>query len=158
MSFLESFTHNKFHADRNGINPDVITSTNRHFSDDVFKIWAASKVIQGVSWSLDSMENEPFHKFNGAVQFEREIADLYVTLGGNRSSIIFGDVGQFLGRLAYGKWNPAGIALIVTVTFPRYTFDLRSFALAGEMLGYLEDLFSFYSNLDYCVQRNSLSV
>ena len=60
MSFLESFTHNKFHADRNGINPDVIFSANRHFSDDVFKIWAASKVDSGCKLVVGQHGGGPF--------------------------------------------------------------------------------------------------
>ncbi|MDG1157465.1 MAG: LIC12162 family protein [Litorivicinaceae bacterium] len=157
MSFLESFRHNMLQVENNEIDPDVVFSANRHCSDDVFKIWAACKIESGCKLVVGQHGGGPFHKYNGSVQFEREIADLYVTLGnGNRGFDHLRDVGQFWERLSYGKWDPSGTALIVTVTCPRYTFDLRSFALSGGMLGYLDDLFSFYSNLNLHVQSESV--
>lgn len=127
---------------------DVIFTAYQHFSDDLFKLWCAQQRDQGCKLVIGQHGGGPFHRYNASTQFELDVADFYVTTGnGNRGYAHLRDVGQFWVQLTYGKWNPKGQALIVTVAMPRYVFDLRSMALAGQMLSYFEDQFAFYGHL-----------
>jgi putative transferase (TIGR04331 family) len=65
-------------------------------------------------------------------------------------------VGQFWARMKREKWDPNGVALLVTVTMPRFVTDLRSMALGEQMLDYFDDQFNFYRALEYKIKAKTI--
>jgi len=51
------------------------------------------------------------------------------------------------------KWDPKGLGLMVEVAMPRYSFDMRSMVIAGQMLDYFEDQFRFYEALPNAIRE-----
>ena len=154
MVYVEglSTVHNLIEAKKLPGHPDVIFTANKHFNDDVFKYWAATKIDSG-SKLVIGQHGGRLNKFNGALAYESNLGDLYAAIGGINGGLShFRNVGQFWARFTYGKWNQLGMGIIVTVAMPRYAFDLRSMALAGQMLSYFEDQFAFYGNLPSEIQ------
>lgn len=127
----------------------VILTSNYHFSNDVFKCFCMEKIENGARLVIGQHGGGPLHKYNGGSAYELAIADAYLSTGsGNcRKNGKIKDIGQLFNRLKVNKYNKKGGALLVTVAMPRYSFDLRSMAIAGQMLGYFEDQFSFYDSL-----------
>jgi putative transferase (TIGR04331 family) len=158
-SFIEGFSEIQSSIN-NGDFPnsvDVIFTSYKHLNDDTFKYWAATELDKDCKLVIGQHGGGPFHKVNGGCQFEREIADFYVTTGcGNRGFDHLHDVGQFWNRLVNVKWDPEGVALVTMVGMPRYTFDLRSMALAGQMIEYFEDQFTFYKEVGTNIQQQTV--
>ena len=46
----------------------MILTSNNHFSDDVFKIWAAYEIDNKATLVIGQHGGGPFHKYNGAQQ------------------------------------------------------------------------------------------
>jgi len=158
-SYVEGFTplRKSIGSAKLPYHPDVIFTSGSHFSDDAFKIWAASRWDEGCKLVVGQHGGGPFHRYNGSTQFDLDVADIYVTTGnGNRGYPNLQGVGQYWSRLKYGDWDDHGIALVVTVAMPRYFFDLRSMALAGQMLCYFEDQFTFFGTLPARIQKQAL--
>ncbi len=137
----------------------VIFSSYNHFSNDTFKIWAAEKINSGSRLVCSQHGGGPFHRYNNGQKFELDIADFFLaTGGGNIGHPKLKDIGQLFSKFKPNKWNENGKAILVTVNMPRYVFDMRSMALANQMLSYFEDQFRFYGHLnnkisDDCVVR-----
>jgi putative transferase (TIGR04331 family) len=127
----------------------VIFTSGYHFSSDVFKRFYMEKIENGVRLVIGQHGGGPLHKYNGGTTFELAIADAYLSTGsGNcKKNSKIKNIGQLFNRLKYNKYNKNGCALLVTVAMPRYSFDLRSMAIAGQMIGYFEDQFAFYGAL-----------
>lgn len=150
-TFLEGFQvcNNENTVKSSNQKEKVIFTTNYHFNNDAFKRSCMEKIENGVRLVIGQHGGGPFHKYNGGTAFELAIADLYLSSGnencGKNGKIT--DVGQLFNRLKYNKYTKKGCGLLVTVAMPRYSFDLRSMAIAGQMIGYFEDQFAFYEAL-----------
>jgi len=158
-SFLENFSslQKKIISSQLPKNVNVIFTSNKHFSDDVFKIWAAQEIDAKAKLVIGQHGGGPFHKYNGGHQYELDVADFAITTGnGNNAYPNLRDVGQFFHILKKGNWDPNGKALLVTGLMPRYVFDLRSMALAGEVLDYFKDQFLFYNSLPLEIQKKMI--
>lgn len=128
--------------------PEVIFTSNSHFTDDVFKAWAAVKISQGARLVIGEHGGLGVGLFNGAHEYELSVADSYLSTGWSNSQndkILkignFRKVGQAI------RPNLLGNALMVCLNMPRFSFDIRSMALSSQMLSYFEDQFSFVDAL-----------
>lgn len=128
----------------------AIFTSNSHFSNDVFKIWASGQREQGARLVIGQHGGGAFHKFNGSTSYELSISDAYASTGNGNCNIDdrIKDVGRFNNKLKINKWNQNGDAMIVTVAMPRYAFDIRAMVIAGQMCRYFEDQFLFYEKLN----------
>ena len=154
-SYLEGFNKyidksKKLYRDSN---TNVIFTSNSHFNDDLFKIFCLSKVDKGSKLIIGQHGGGPFHKFNGATSFELSIADKYLTTGTGNKGEKKEVVGQIFNRLKYNYYNKKGPALLITTAMPRYSCDMRSMVIAGQMNKYFDDQFEFYDNLPPNIQK-----
>lgn len=134
--------------------PKVIFTSNDHFSNDLFKIWAMDKLEKGARLVIGQHGGGAFHKFNGATSFELSVCDSYITTGeGNNLDQTIYHVGRFNNKLKLEQYDKNGEALLMTVAMPRYSYDLRAMIIAGQMDSYFNDQFSFYANLSENIQK-----
>jgi putative transferase (TIGR04331 family) len=134
---------------------DLIFTASGHFDSDSFKIWSAHQLENGTKLVI-GMHGGGLNKFNGAYCFERDICDLLVVHGIGGDKCIKNKVaGQFFSKIKYNTWNPQGDALIVTVTMPRYVFDIRAMALSNQMKSYFNDIFLFYKSLPNLIKAKT---
>ncbi len=154
-TFLEGFQECISKNDTRGYTEvtKVIFTANNHFSNDVFKSFLVEKVDRGAKLVIGQHGGGPFHKYNGATSFELSIADRYLCAGNGNKGRHIVDIGQLFNGKKYHKYNKKGQVLLVTVAMPRYSFDLRSMAIASQMLGYFEDQFKFYNNLTDSIKQ-----
>jgi putative transferase (TIGR04331 family) len=158
ICFVEGFSQlrNLVDSAKLPVFPSVVFTAYKHFNDDSFKYWFVSKTNHDCKLVI-GLHGGSLNKFNSSFSFEADISDYYVHHGSCVEGLSHRrDVGQFFSRLTYGKWNPKGHLLVVTVAMPRYLFDIRSMAVAGQMLGYFEDQFSFYRALSPEIQAATL--
>lgn len=135
---------------------NVIFSANYHFNNDLFKIWLAGKIDKGTKLVCGQHGGGPFHRYNGAADFEIGISDLYASTGnGNTLFKHVRDVGQFFSRLKTNQFKLSGPAMIVSTLMPRYVFDLRSMALGNQMKDYFEEQFYFYDTLPKDIKKKT---
>ena len=129
-----------------------------HFQNEKFKIWALKHIHNNTRLITIHHGGGAFYRYNGIMLYDREVSDRYISTGyknlfGNKTK----PLGQFFNHLKYGKYNRKGLALLVSVAMPRYSFDLRSMVIAGQMIEYFNDQFKFYENLTNNV-KNQLKV
>jgi putative transferase (TIGR04331 family) len=97
------------------------------------------------------------YEFYTSLKYEEEICDLYAAAGEGYSCIKHArPVGQFWTKLKYGKWNPEGTLLIVTMSTQKYCVELRSMVRSHQMLIYLEDQLKFYGLLPSDIQEKTI--
>lgn len=133
--------------------PNVIFTSNCHFSDDFFKSWAATNITKGARMVVGEHGGLGVGLFNGAHSYELSVANTYLSTGWqdsqNRHVLPVGNF-RVMGRSI--NPSPTGMALMVCGSMPRYAFDIRSMALSGQQLDYLEDQFSFVDALPIRLQ------
>ncbi len=161
LSFVENFSSLKksLKNSKLPLNVNVIFADYNQFSNDSFRIWLAEKIDSGSKFVCGQHGSGPFHKFNGGRAYELRISDLFASTGsGNCShSPSIRDVGQYWrDNFTIGQWNSNGFALVTSVAFPPYAFDLRSMILCEQMINYLDDQFLFYRNLPERIQKRAL--
>lgn len=149
--FLEGFQFYRelLNGRRYSKSSKVIFTSNSHFSDDVFKMWAAKQREQGTRLAIGQHGGGAFHKFNGGTSYELSVSDAYVSTGNGNcdTNDHIKDVGRFNNKFKIGKWDQNGHATLITVAMPRYASDVRSMPMAGQMLRYFEEQFLFYEKL-----------
>ena len=149
--FLEGYSEARELASMEGQPKRVrsIFSCTSHFTDDVFKIWAAGQREGGARLVVGQHGGGAFHRFNGMTSYELSVCDTYVSTGDGNCHIDprIKDVGRFNNRLALNAWKPDGHGILVTVAMPRYAADVRAMPLAGQMLAYFDDQYAFYEKL-----------
>jgi putative transferase (TIGR04331 family) len=158
-TFLEGFKdyHKKSLKKYNNKKTKVIFTSNSHYSNDIFKCSIMDMIESGVRLVVGQHGGGALHKYNGGTNFDLSIANRYLSPGnGTKGNNIIG-VGQLFNNQKYNKYDKRGPALLVTVAMPRYSFDLRSMVIAGQMLGYFEDQFNFYNSLTDEI-KNQLNV
>jgi len=137
--------------------PKVILTSISHFTDELFKCWAADKQKYGCRLLLGEHGGFGTGKFNGAVSFQMKVADRFLSTGWKSTDVLTTPIGNFRAFNSKQKWNNKGRMVQVCVTMPRYSFDLRSMTIAGQMLEYFEEQFSFVKYLTDDI-RNQLDV
>jgi|SaaInlStandDraft_4_1057021.scaffolds.fasta_scaffold10643_2 putative transferase (TIGR04331 family) len=134
--------------------PKVIFTSNDHFSNDLFKIWAIDNLEKGARLVIGQHGGGAFHKFNGGTSFELRVCDSYITTGkGNNVAQYIHHVGRFNNKLSFEKYDKNGVGILMAVAMPRYSFDLRAMVIAGQMNSYFKNQFSFYTNLRKSIQK-----
>ena len=129
------------------IHPKAIFTSQAHFTDDVFKSWAATKVSSGIPLIVGEHGGLGVGLLNGAHRYEVSIADLYLTSGW--SSKIDSSI-RPLGHLKkYSKPStaPCSKALMICCNMPRFSFDIRSMAISSQILDYFDDQFKLIQSL-----------
>lgn len=159
--FLEGYKRIKEKTSKLGWpkKPKFIFTANSHYSDDVFKIWAAVKTKNGTP--LITVDHGGFgsNAFNGSIKYQFDISDVSLSWGWEHNNYPqvkpFGIV-KTVGKRR-NKWDPNGVGLMVLLAMPRYSFDIRAMAISGQMLGYFEDQYRFYGTLPQFI-RDSFQI
>jgi len=137
--------------------PKSIFTSNSHFFDDVFKLWAGTKVEEGSRLIIAEHGGCRAGLFNGGDSFQCSICnELFSWSSGDKSNPKIKAVGIIKTVGKKQKWDPFGWGLLVEVAMPRYSFDLRAMVIAGQMLDYFEDQYKFYESLSSIIQRKLL--
>lgn len=134
--------------------PALIWTVNGHFAEDVFKLWAAAKVDLGSCLVTGQHGGEATHPFSGAYSYQRKMGYRHFTWA--RDAVLHErekPVGV-LKQLPKRCHRSEDFALLVSLAMPRYSFDLRPMAAAGQMLSYFEDQFRFIGALPEHVQQS----
>ena len=136
--------------------PKLIWSTS-NADDELFKFWAAKKVMNGTKLCIGQHGGGPWHKFNTAAEIEFENADYYFSTGKNKSFflIIKKDTrirylildSLFLNRIIHIAIIKRDFYISLEL-MPRYSFDIRSFAISSNFENYIIDQEKFLSQLD----------
>jgi len=143
--------------------PKAIFTSNSYSSDEVFKAWAAKKVETGTPLIIGQHGgNYGVGLWNFTEDHQIAISDRFLTWGwGESGKNAVTPIGNF-------KWldktivaDKVGIALLVEMTIPRYSYHMFSMPVAaGQWLIYFEDQCRFVQALpvdlrDQLLVRNS---
>lgn len=137
--------------------PDVIFTSNEHFSNDNFKAWAAQKISNGARLVVGEHGGLGVGLFNGAHRYELSVADAYLSTGwddAKRKNVI--PIGHFRNKISRSISNPSGKALLICGIMPRFSFDIRSMMLSSQVLNYFEDQFAFVDSLPQNIRKEIL--
>lgn len=129
--------------------PKAIFTSNSWASDDVFKAWAAGQVENGVPLVIGQHGgNYGMARWNFGEEHQIAISDQYLTWGwskaGKRNVI---PVYNFRGFGSDRPRRSANIALMVTTTLPRMSYQMFSAPVASQWLSYFEDQCRFVQAL-----------
>jgi putative transferase (TIGR04331 family) len=139
-------------------NPKAIFTSNSYSSDEVFKCWAGSRVDSG-SKLVIGQHGGNFGMTPMAIHESHQIkiADRWLSWGWEKHSepkIV--PVGNFKLKFNALKHDPAGNALIVSMTLPRYSYYLYSVPIAGQLNRYFDDQLCFMDSLDESIKKKIL--
>lgn len=139
------------------IAPQVVFTSSQHFSDDLFKAWAARKVAAGARLVIGEHGGLGVGLFNGAHRYELAIADRYLSTGWSDAHypqiLPFANFRTARNVIALDQ---TGKALLVCGIMPRYAFDIRAMMLASQVLDYFDDQFRFVAALPGALRSNIL--
>jgi putative transferase (TIGR04331 family) len=128
-------------------NPKVIFTSNAHFIDDIFKIWASSKVSKGCRLIIGQHGgNYGMAKFNFSENHELSISDLYLTWGWSNCSKTLPFFNLKLQNTNFIR-NPENNILVVLYAEPRFSYFLYASPKAGQYSNYIDNQLDFLSNL-----------
>jgi putative transferase (TIGR04331 family) len=137
--------------------PNVIFTSNCHFTDDLFKVWAAQKIANGSRLVIGEHGGLGPGLFNGSHEYELSVADKYLSTGWSDDKYEnVKPLGYFRRTIKKNTQNPSGKALLVCGVMPRYNFDIRSMMLSSQVLDYLDNLFNFIDDLPQAIQDEIL--
>ena len=132
------------------IRPKAIFTSNAFNADDVFKAWAAEKVESGTPLAIGQHGgNYGMALWGFEEDHQIAISDRFLTWGWSQSEQKkITPVGNFKGFGKLGAADNTGIALLVEMTMPRYSYHMYSAPVAaGQWLDYFEDQCRFVQAL-----------
>lgn len=135
--------------------PELIFTSNSENSDDVFKAWAAEKVENGTRLVIGQHGG---HYGIGLWSFNEDhqlsISDKYLSWGWTETqSPKVEPIGQLKSIKPSGiRFDKNSTALIVTTTFPRYSYWMYSSVISSQWLDYTNDMFLFIDQLPKYIQ------
>lgn len=129
--------------------PKAIFTSIAFSSDDVFKVWAATKVEKSASLVIGQHGgNYGVSLWSFSEEHEVAISDRFLTWGWNQQEqkkiTPVGNLKNFDKR---GGWDKDGVALLVEMTMPRTSYHMYSVPIAGQWLNYFEDQCRFVGAL-----------
>lgn len=139
--------------------PDLIFTSNAHVADDVFKVWAAEKAEAGTPLVVG--QHGGFYgigRWGFNEDHDTSISDAFLSWGWNnpeKTNI------QPVGQLKVSR--PLGVnhfeqkyLLLVTTTFPRYSYWLCSAIVAGQWTTYYSDQLAFVNTLSDEIKSSTI--
>lgn len=138
-------------------NPSVIFTSNAYFTDDVFKIWAASKtekkskLLVGQHGGNFGMTTRAFLE-----KHQIKISDNFLSWGWtdkNNKKIISSE--NLITDRDFKGYDPLGKALMVQYTLPRYSYQIYSVPIASQWLDYFDQQCRFIENLTFEVKNKT---
>lgn len=131
--------------------PAFVWTSYAHFTDDVFKVWMAEKREAGSPLVIGQHGGAAQGLFSGGREYQHRVADHQLTWGpagavGRASTA----VGIWKGLPKVGRRRSG--AMLVTTAHPRFSHDIRSMVIAGQMVPYFEDQFRFVAALPKAIQ------
>lgn len=138
--------------------PAAIFTSNSYSGDDVFKAWAAEKVEKGTPLLIGQHGgNMGMAKWAFYEEHQIAICDRFLTWGWgekNQKKICpVGNLKVFGDRTAYDK---NGVALLVEMTLPKFSYHLYSAPIARQWLDYFQDQCRFIRALPEGLRRHVL--
>ena len=137
------------------INPKLIWTSNAYFMDEVFKVWAAKKVDNGVPLVIGQHGGHYGQGlFNTSEYHELKICDYYLSWGwgGEDGQIV--PVGTIKQPIKINKKNDTILFIISGIG--RYSDGLISMPLSSQWIDYFDDQMKFYENLPEHISGNVL--
>jgi putative transferase (TIGR04331 family) len=136
--------------------PKLIWTSNSYYLDDIFKMWAAERVEEGVPLVIGQHGG---HYGQGLFSFpeyhELMISDRYLSWGWENADDKVVPVGIFKrSNLQKKKKVSKNRILLLISGAPRYSGTIISMPMAGQVNKYLDDQFEFYRNLSDPVSAN----
>ena len=131
-------------------NPRAIFTSNSHFSDDVFKAWAASKVEVGIPLIIGQHGgNDGVAKWSFVEEHQIAICDYFLSWGwdkpNHKSVIPIGNLKCFGKNISSDN---SGYALLVEMILPRYSYHMYSAPVSAvQWVSYFEDQCRFVGAL-----------
>jgi putative transferase (TIGR04331 family) len=139
--------------------PKAIFTSNSYSSDDVFKAWAAKKVESGIPLIIGQHGgNYGIGLWNFTEDHQIAISDHFLTWGWSESEKnTITPIGNLKGFGKKIEVDKGGIALLVEMTVPRYSYHMYSVPVAaGQWLEYFEDQYRFVQALPASLQEQLL--
>jgi putative transferase (TIGR04331 family) len=132
--------------------PKCIFTSNAYWSNDVFKAWAAQQTENGVPLVIGQhgghhgMTPWSFHE-----EHQINISDAWLSWGWtNDNSPNIVPVGNLKAIDHTIDYDPNGMALMVEMALPRYSYHMFTTPVAGQWLSYFEDQRQFI----YCLPEH----
>ena len=138
--------------------PQAIFTANAYSSDDVFKLWAASKTESGIPLLIGQHGgNYGMAKWGFTEDHQIAIADRFLTWGWTEpDQPNLTPAGNLKGFGKKQKNDAQGVALLIQMTMPRYSYHMYSVAVASQWLDYFEDQCRFVKALSSDVLGQTL--
>jgi putative transferase (TIGR04331 family) len=137
--------------------PRVIFTSNQHFSDDMFKSWAAQKIKAGARLVIGEHGGYGTGLFNGGHSYQLAVADRFISTGwSDRNYPHITALGNFRRSEDRVKADPEGKAILVCGTMPKFAFEIRAMMLSSQVLDYFDDQFRFLTALPEKLKRSIL--
>jgi len=131
--------------------PRVIWTSNYHFCEDIFKVWAAQKISSGARLLIGEHGGMGVGLFNGCHSYEMSVAYRYLSTGFKGLNVI--PIGNFRQIGMHVNSFNGGHGILVCGIMPRYSFDIRSMMISSQVLNYFDDQFIFFTSLDKMIQN-----
>jgi putative transferase (TIGR04331 family) len=121
--------------------PRFIFTSNAFSSDDVFKVWAAEKVENGVPLIIGQHGgNYGMALWSYMEDHQIAIADKFISWGWSRESEPKVEPVCNLKVIGLSQaWDPNGRALMTELTLPRYSYQMFSSPVGCQWLKYFDD-------------------
>ncbi len=154
--YLEDYKclHSKAKNIKLPISPKIIITSNCHLNNDLFNHWCGIRRSEGSKLFIGEHGGFGTGKFNGSHNFQLNCGDLFISTGWGKKTKSFLPVGNYREEKENIKYNKHGDLLLICVSMPRYTFDIRSMALSSQILSYFDDQFKFVGNLTDEVKKH----
>lgn len=136
-------------------NPHIIFTSNSFLFDDVFKFWAAGKVENG-SKLIIGQHGGTYGTARWVFTEDHQvrISDKWISWGwrviNNPKIIPFGNLKTIQHSQ---KWDRNGMALMVSTSFPRYSYHMYSVPVASQWLEYFSCQTRFVEALPQHIQE-----
>jgi putative transferase (TIGR04331 family) len=152
VAYLEGYSNLKNKASK--VNwpksPKSIFTAVGYNSDEVFKIWSAGKIEEGVPFVIGQHGGHIGSAlFSGTEDHEFDISDRYLTWGwtnNSKKSYPIGIIKKFGKRKLLP--SPDGFLLLISGVMPKYSYILGSYTIATSQVNEnLEDQYMFVSHL-----------
>jgi len=138
--------------------PKVIFTSNAYLTDDLFKVWTAENTEYGTPLVVGQHGGHfGMNPFSFHEEHQISIADKWLSWGWlDRTRPQITPVGNLKAFGRNVKYDPAGGALMVEMTMPRYSYHLYAAPVSRQWLDYFEEQHRFLKTLSHELREQVL--